>query len=170
MVNGSGFEDIIFQSGLCTSGSLQAVLSGSHYNRAWSIHLTIAEALERLLITRFLVEIKPEIPDVVTDYSFDQTSEIDIVLNQGSKFFERYESFRNDVRNGSIGKTAQFWLLYLDLMRMQVLIHNAIHNNDLDLLLSGWRIFLPMYFAMNKVNYARYMNFYLQPCLTKKLS
>jgi len=156
-VNGSGFEDLVYQSGICTSGSLQAVLSGSHYNRSWSIHLTIAEALERLLLTRFLVESKPTIPDQLTDYCLDQNSTIDTVLDDGSDFFERYESFRTGVRNGSIGKTAQFWLLYLDLMRAQVLVHNAIQENDFDRLLYGWRTFLPMYFAMNKVNYARYV-------------
>ena len=155
LVADSGFEDIIYQSGLCTSGSLQAILSGSHYNRAWSIHLIITEALERLLLTRFLAEVKPDIPDAVADYSVNQSSEIDFVLNEGSKLFEQYESFRSNVRNGSAGKTSQFWLLYLDLMRTQIMIHDAIHNNNLVLLLSGWRVFIPMYFAMNKVNYAR---------------
>ena len=31
----SGFEDIVYQSGVSRSGSLQSVISGSHYNRAW---------------------------------------------------------------------------------------------------------------------------------------
>ena len=155
MITDSGFEDIIYQSELCTSGSLQAILSGSHYNRAWSIHLIIAEALERLLLGRFLVAKKSDIPDALAEYSVNQSSEVEAVLNQSSRFFERYESFREDVRKGSIGMTAQFWMLYLDLMKTQILIHDAVHDNNLELLLAGWKVFLPMYFAMNKHNYAR---------------
>ena len=32
-ITGSGFEEVAFQSGLCTSGSITSVLSGKHYNR-----------------------------------------------------------------------------------------------------------------------------------------
>ena len=34
----SGFEDIVFQANLCTSGSLRGVISGTHYNKAWIVH------------------------------------------------------------------------------------------------------------------------------------
>ena len=34
----SGFEDVVFQSEVCSSDSLLAVLSGTHYNRAWNVH------------------------------------------------------------------------------------------------------------------------------------
>ena len=37
LVKGSGFEDVIFQAGVCSTGSLTGVLSGSHYNRCWTI-------------------------------------------------------------------------------------------------------------------------------------
>ena len=42
-VSGSGFEDVIFQAALCASGSMRAVLSGKHYNRAWNIHEHFSE-------------------------------------------------------------------------------------------------------------------------------
>lgn len=53
LVSSTGFEDIIHQSSVCTSGSLLGVLLGSHYNRAWIVHGAFAEALERLLMYRF---------------------------------------------------------------------------------------------------------------------
>ena len=54
LISGSGFEEIIFQSGLCSSGSLNGVVSGTHYNKCWTLHCHLAEALERLLCERFL--------------------------------------------------------------------------------------------------------------------
>ena len=54
LVKASGFENIIFQAGFCSTGSLNGVLAGSHYNRCWNVHTTMAEALERLLLELFL--------------------------------------------------------------------------------------------------------------------
>ena len=30
----------------------------------------------------------------------------------------QYEKFETKIRNGELGKTAQFWLIYLDLMQV----------------------------------------------------
>ena len=48
-VESSGFEDVLFQAGLCSSGSITGVMSGKHYNRCWLVHEAFSEALERLL-------------------------------------------------------------------------------------------------------------------------
>ena len=32
-VTGNGFEEIVYQAGLCTSGSMNGLLSGKHYSR-----------------------------------------------------------------------------------------------------------------------------------------
>ena len=48
LVKGSGFEDVIFQAGVCSTGSLNGVLSASHYNRV------MGKALERLSMELFM--------------------------------------------------------------------------------------------------------------------
>ena len=53
MVAVSGFEDVLFQAGLCSSGCISRVMSGKHYNRCFRVHETLAEALERRFIERF---------------------------------------------------------------------------------------------------------------------
>ena len=53
-ISGSGFEEIVYQSGLCTSGSINMLLSGKHYNRCWYVHEIINDALERLFIRQYL--------------------------------------------------------------------------------------------------------------------
>jgi len=116
----------------------------------------MAEALERMLLTRFLLEMKPLLPNSLNEYSVEPTETLDPqLLQHASPLFAKYESYRENVRMGSIGKTAQFWLLYMDLMKIQILIHNAVQTNNFEALLYGWESFIPMFFAMNKVNYAR---------------
>ena len=41
--------------------------------------------------------------------------------------------------------------------RYQILAHTAVQTNDSHLLISAWKSFIPIYFAMNKVNYARFV-------------
>ena len=160
LVRGSGFEDIVFQSELCTSGSLQGVLTGSHYNRAWAVHRVMSESFERLFMDCFLYERKPNIPDELSQLVLDpQPNNIDERLQSAiDRLSKEYEKYREDARSGKIGKTGQFWVLYMDLMRLQILAHTAVQSNDFGMLLHGWKSFLPMYFATNKVNYTRYFN------------
>jgi len=132
-------------------------LAGSHYNRAWFVHNIFAEALERLFLTRFLVTIKPTIPEELKDLAAATTfANVTELLGQVNPFFERYESFRESARKGSIGKTAQYWLVYLDLMRYQIMAHTSVQENDFPSLMYCWKAFIPMYFMLNKLHYARY--------------
>ena len=156
LVRDSGFEDVIFSSNICSSGSLQGVLAGSHYNRAWFVHEIFAEALERLLLTRFLVEEKPYIPASVRHGDFQPERLDKKSLESLDAFFAKYTKYRSDVSNGKIGKTAQFWTMYLDIMRYQTMAHTAVQENDLKSLMFCWQQFLPLYFALNKLHYARY--------------
>ena len=127
VISGSGFEDVVFQSGLCSSGSLKGVVSGSHYNRCWTVHSHLAEVLERLLFERFLTTVD-EIPKVIEERPrcrdvkeyFEALVEVESV----HELLDQYMKFEDDVRIGIHGKTSQFWLLYyLDIMRNQHLIH-----------------------------------------------
>ena len=133
------------------------MLAASHYNRCWNVHNVLSEALERLLLTRFLAETKPTIPDKLLELSVEPNSnDVNEELFEASNQLHiKYENYKDLVRKGSIGKTAQFWLNYMDLMRYQVMAHTAVQENDIDVLLYCWKKFLPMYFSLNKLHYAR---------------
>ena len=155
----SGFEDLVYQAGVCSSGSLLGVLSGSHYNRSWTVHSAVSEALERLLLCRFLKKgelIPAQLSASSTDPELFNSSVIDGTMD----YMKRYETFRQKARTGAFGKTAQFWLIYLDLMRYQNIMHVAVQENDLNMRLFCWTKFIPFYFALNKMNYARYGSYY----------
>jgi hypothetical protein len=63
-VEGSGFEDVLFQASLCSSGSITGVMSGKHHNiRCWLVHEAFSEALERLFIEQYL----PTMPEKVEE-------------------------------------------------------------------------------------------------------
>ena len=49
------------------SGSLFGVMKGSHYNRAWLVHNTVSEALERLLMRRLFGELNIQLPSQLAE-------------------------------------------------------------------------------------------------------
>ena len=103
-----------------------------------------------------MAEKKSKLPKALNDFAHEPTPDsvnnslfenLTIILHQ-------YEDCRDKARCGNLGKPAQFCFLYMDLMRYQALAHTAAQTNDLHLLISAWKAFIPIYFAMNKVNYA----------------
>ena len=97
IVSGSGFEDVVYQADLCTSGGMKGVLSGKHYNRAWSIHECFSEAVHRLFY-----EAHPELLSFTEEFETLLRGSIDEVtlrnLIQSPEFIahkDRYENLRN---------------------------------------------------------------------------
>ena len=162
LLSHSGFEDSVFQAGICTSGSLVGVLAGSHYNRAWTVHSVFAEALERLLMKRFLYESKIEVPSELLDFASDPSSFTLEMIPSSSAFTDAFTNFKDKTRQGELGMTAKFWLIYLDLMRVQVMAHNAVQENDFSMTIHVWSLIIPFYFATNMTNYARYGTYYTE--------
>ena len=52
-------------------------------------------------------------------------------------------------------KTGEFWLSYLDMMEQQHYLHVSIQENSFEARMDAWEYFLPFYFVINKLNYAR---------------
>ena len=102
MIDGSGFNDIIFQANLCSSESLASVINGSHYNRCWRLHEPFAEALEKLLMERFIDYKQLAIPETVIAFTESiQVKDNDetVVNDQGvQEFHGQYLEFRERCR------------------------------------------------------------------------
>ena len=136
LVSGSGFEDIVFQAGVCSSGSLNCVLSGSHYNRGLTIHSVLSEALERLSFSMF-VEQETNVLSIIDTLMNAQDiseEELNIVNNaEVQLLLSRYQQFKEEIRNNKHGKTAKFWTVYyLDVITYLHKIHLAVQTNNFD--------------------------------------
>ena len=54
MFQQSGIEDVLSESDVVASGSMNSVISGKHYNRALRAHKQLAESLATLRLEAFL--------------------------------------------------------------------------------------------------------------------
>ena len=105
---------------------------------------------------------EPDIPEDLIQMAAEPESFNENLPVDASNLFQMYETYRKDVRQGRIGNTAKYWLMCLDLIRLQHQIHTAVQTNDFDMRLDAWNKMLPYYFAFNKTYYAKYGTWYAQ--------
>ena len=94
----------------------------------YPLPLVVAEALESRLLQCFVYEMQNN-PDyfLLESLSIDPEEKLTETLNtQIKKVSQLYEDYQNSVRHSKLGKTAMFWLTYLDLVRMQHVINTSI--------------------------------------------
>ncbi len=171
-MEGSGLSDVLLEAGLITSGSLHGVLSGKHYERALHCHKTMMECLERLLLEQFMMERNEEelldsLPassccnliqteKSLTKENLEKVTEDDAL----NTYTEEYLQYKREVRNGKLGKTAQFWITYIDHVWLVLTLIEAVKENDLDLYSQCLHVMSGLFFSFGGQNYARYLTFF----------
>ena len=166
-MEGSGFSDVLMEAGLIGSGSLQGVLSGKHYDRALHCHKVLTEALEQLLLKQYQDsqsaglshEAQRILTDVIATCSADAVESAwknDTVR----EYLDNFLAYREECREGSLGKIAQFWLSYMDHVRMLLALIHAVKHNDFTLYAYCIHAMAPIFFSFNGYNYSRYLSYY----------
>ena len=162
-VKGSGFEEIVFPAGLCSSGTINGVISGKQYNRCWLVHESLSEAINRLFIKQYLpgsiAKIKGKL--VVNDRHIDEFLNCSNDSSDVKEWISTYQEQKNKASNGDYGKTAQYWIKYTQLVDLIHMLHYAVSKNDFELRLEIWNQIIPYCFALNRIHYARYGCYYV---------
>ena len=172
-MQGSGFEDIVIEAGICASGSLKKVMSGKHYNHALRVHKLMLEGLEHLLFQVFenqensMEGLNASARSAIHDLSKAPNAEMFknmVSLEDLQQLYQRYCSFKESIRNGSFGKTAVFWINYMDIVWLLLTYIRTTKENNYDLHLNTLFELCPLFFAYNHQNlvvYSRYIPAYL---------
>ena len=136
---GSGFSDILM-SCLMSTGSLQGVTTGKNYSRAIHCHKVMVEAIERLLLHAFESISDPNMSRGNTP---EKMGKLEVLIKERNKeklesvvndhdfhsYLEVYSIFREGVKRGNHGKTAKFWLSYMDHVWLVLHLPKAIKTN-----------------------------------------
>jgi len=157
---GSGYSEILIEADLITSGCLNSVLKGKAYAKALFCLKTVCEAMERLLIERFIEEEKVEVTNPVALLNLVQACSretLDIVLQDPSTLtiLEKYVTYEDKVRAGHLGKTATFWLSVIDHSRLILMLQYSVKTNNLALFHKCNGDMADLFFAYDGPNYSR---------------
>ena len=156
-ISGSGFEDIIFQLGLCQPGSMNALIKGKHYNQAWLIHESFAEALSRIFIGKYV-----EQSFVENLYSNGSNVNELLACPANEKLLDSYIIAKSSALEGKYSKTVQYWMRYVSLVDTLHEFHLALQSNNFDEKLRCWRDVLPLFFFFDRIHYSRYGSYYVK--------
>ena len=164
-LNGSGIETILAESGVLAEGFLVGFIKGKFYNRCQRIHELTAIVLERLFFQRFMDDLSVEEKKVMNEAvlnspSFESANSNDFhsYLEENHElvdFCERYNGFFANALNGLLGKSVQYWTIYIFLInRVYRNLQRCVRMN----VLRGYKYILPIVldvvFALNRPNYA----------------
>ena len=167
-MNESGLADVLLEAGIMSVGSMNGVMSGKNYSRAINCHKVMAESLERLLLDRYLEtrslkglpgDLLQAIDHIINERSSEN---LDAVMQNKAlaNFLEDYSLFRQQVRGGSLGKTAQFWLTYMNHVSLVLSLQHAVKINDYYLYGACLSKMVDLFFSFDGQNYARYLCYF----------
>ena len=146
----SGGPQILIESEVLASGSLNGFISGRHYNRCKRLHPLLTQAMKRLHFKQF-VEMCPLPDDFVSQLTALNSNLSPDALDNFensivySNVMQMYEEFTEKTRLGQHGKTAQYWIMYTDLVSNYLLFSRSVRTNDLDLFIYSLGEICPLF-------------------------
>ena len=168
LLDGSGAAHLLMESGVLGKGSLNAFLSGKHYNQTRRMHVLLATAMRIKHIDLFLKmeeandsygHLVETLKNVQTTPSPESMNDVE-QTDEYKAFMVAYQQFCDDSRAGKYGVNAQFWRDYIDMVNIYMLFSRAVRTNDVDLFTFMLGEMIDIFFAANRHNYARYMCLY----------
>ena len=160
IISESGALHILNESLVLAAGSTNGFIKGKNYNRCKRIHELLSLAFEILHFQSYLAKI-PNSEDV-----FDIIrSELNIIKkNQDSDSHEfskellnilsNYKNYWNESLSGMHGKTAQFWMKYVEMIHLYHDFSRSVHTGDFNTYVTSISK-IKKFFALNQPNYAR---------------
>ena len=171
-MQGSGLSDVLIETGLIGSGSVQGVMSGRHYERAMHCHKIMIECLERLLPEQYLKHCGDEkIFDSLSADSQHKLAVLAMSLDEDTlaramedesigEYVRSYMAIRNEVRSGLLGRTAQLWTSYMDHIHLILFLVESVKRNNFELYAHTLELMANLFFSFVGQNYARYLTYF----------
>ena len=163
-MSGSGYGEIITEAGLVTSGCFKGVMSGKHYSKSLYCLKVVSEAMERLLIKRFIEEMHTidendeERAELMVRLINAVTEEnLNLLLSNPSitAYVNEYKEFQHKVREGLLGKTGVFWISFLDDARRVFMLIYAYKVNNLHIFHKAMGDMADLFFLHMEVRISR---------------
>lgn len=159
-ISDCGLSNIMVQSNLLASGSVNGFLEGKHFNRCKRLHPLMAVGLEVLHFKSFLATRGAVVSDTmieeITRLQNTPISSFKVENEELNELLNDYNMYKQKTRNGEHGKTPQFYLIYINLVHYYLTLSRSVRTGDFEL----FKFVLPkitnLFFICNQPNYARW--------------
>ena len=162
-VEESGVSYILTEKEVLAGGSTNAFLKGKNYNRCKRLHGLFSVVMEMLHFESFLdqQDNKNEIVQILKAEfknlkKWKEDGTITLAL-EVEETMVQYSNFTKDTEAGAHGKTAQFWMGYVKLIKLNRLFSRSIREGDLKLYINSIKDMTNLFFTFNHPNFTRWL-------------
>lgn len=160
-ISSCGLTTVMVDSGLLAAGSVGGFLSAKNFSRAKRLHVLVSLALNMEHFKFFMASEGIEIDEGVTAYlnNLQSNGLTDGVIDNAElrEIIVKYQCFKEKTLTGQHGKTAQYYIMYTNLIEHFLMLSRSIRTGDFSL----FKYVLPkmnnLLFPLNHVNYARWL-------------
>lgn len=171
-IENCGLSNILIDSGLLASGSVNSFLMGKHFNRCKRLHPLMSVTIERMHFKFFTEKENIIVSDECLHFlkafqnrkgedisgklvTYPTVDNVDVI-----NILSKYEDFRRKTLNGDHGSTPKFYLTYVEMVNSYFLFDRSIRTGDIDLYKYTLPLITNLFFVFNHQNYARYLTLY----------
>ena len=162
-----GLKDIVIESGLVGSGTIESVLKGKQYNYGIRMIKIVAESLFRLKIDAFIEWLIERGEEAELHRFLNSTEMTNLIKRRNQKHLQNmqtpFESINNlliqfdeEISHNSFGPTAQYWQSFLDMAYVLLDYIRSFRIGDWQLHMSSMEKMLVWFHAYDRINYARH--------------
>ncbi|KAJ8676482.1 hypothetical protein QAD02_012269 [Eretmocerus hayati] len=161
LINGSCLTNILMDTGLMGIDSLGMFIGGKKYSKWKRLHWISCLALGMLHFQSFLDSHQITLPDEIrtslqlftkTKHAIPQIEDRRVL-----KLFDEYELYKQDTLNSVHGKTAQYFMLYCQMVEYTFMLERCIRLADIELILYILPKVIDVFIVFYHQNYARYV-------------
>ena len=160
VISDCGLTNVMVESTLLANGSVNGFIDGKHFNRCKRLHPLVALGLEILHFKSFLQNDNIILSnDVIGEVERLQNCEISAfeIENENLKeLMNNYNIYKQQTLNGEHGKTAQFYLIYINLLHHYLDLSRSIRTGNFELFKSVLPKITNIFFICNQQNYSRW--------------
>lgn len=160
VISDCGLTNVMVESSLLANGSVNGFLDGKHFNRCKRLHPLVALGLEILHFKSFLYDNNITLTDdIINEVERLQNCEIssfEIENENLREMMNNYGIYKQQTLNGEHGKTSQFYLIYINLIRHYLDLSRSIRTGNFELFKSVLPKITNIFFICNQPNYSRW--------------
>lgn len=165
-IDGSGLVDVLVQSEVLASGSMNSFLDGKHFNRCKRLHPLTSISLQVLHFEEFLstISFDPELLQQDLEYILNSTigaNEKIVPPANLQRVLDSYKNYCQTTLSGGHGKTARFYFQYTQFVNLFLRFSRSVRTSNFELYIETLFDMCDLFFALNQTNYARWSVKYL---------
>jgi hypothetical protein len=152
----SGGPYILNECEVLAKGSISSVCKGLNYKRAKNVHQWLSLAMQNLHFESY-VDLHRDSRDLLTKVGQQNFGNIQYEDSKEAKeLFHGYLKFVDETTSGKHGKTAMFWMKYVQMVNEYHAFIRSIRSGDVQMFTAMLPEIADYFFALNHPNYARW--------------